>query len=119
MVETTTLNLSNACVEALQTDNHDRLDLLDEELKNHQGVVRLLSAYHDGAHTWYEYQSSDVDTDGNGSFEVNYTVERYSGCKDVNLDEEHHMVISISVNLVTAEATITSEEKRQPEPDAY
>jgi hypothetical protein len=111
--------LSNACVEAVANAGYGRENLLEHEFRDNSKIQSLLSNYHSGAHVSYFVRSVDVDKSGVGYLSVNYTVHRYSACKDKDLDEDHDMDFEVNVNMVTTEATLSGEDIAEREPDTY
>ncbi|GAA3969154.1 hypothetical protein [Mucilaginibacter dorajii] len=116
-----TITLSSACVEAIRDGDVNMLDILYEELDGHIAIEKMLAQYHSGASISFKIDegSLDIDTDGFGEFSVEYIKHVYSGCKDVDMDEEHEMLIEIVLNMLSAQATLSGEDILEREPDTY
>jgi hypothetical protein len=119
MQETRTLNLFRDTLDAIQTDNDDRLDLLQDELENNDDLESMLGSYHDSGQVTYTVDDLEVDEDGCGYLEVGYTAHKYSGCRDMDLDEEGEMRILINIDFSTGRMTVIGEKWPDRDPDEY
>jgi hypothetical protein len=119
MKETRVIWLSQDVLDTIASDAEDRLENLEKELESDSDIESMLGCYHESGEVEYEITNLEVDQDGCGNMEVSYTAYKYSGCKDINLDEEGDMVISIVIDMETGDTKLEGEDVPTRDPDEY
>lgn len=119
MQEIRTITVLSDCLEAIKSEEFDRLELLQEELEDNNDIKSLIGSYHDSGQVTYNVNDLRVDVNGQGFIDVNYIAHKYSGCRDVDLDEDGDMTIDIDMDVETGRTTLTGENWPEREPDEY
>jgi len=127
MQESVNIDLSEETLNLLNNNNNDSntIDSLYEELTNiHKDkICSLLTGYCEERGVVYNFkiekETLNIDNLGKGSFSVNYDINIYSGCKDMNHDKEAQMEIEIIINLTNGSADLIGEDKPERDPDEY
>jgi hypothetical protein len=119
MQEIRRITLDQDILDAIASDDDERLTELEDELSYSDDFESMLGCYHDSGQVTYEITNIEVDEDGQGTLEVSYTAHKYSGCKDIDLDEEDDMIVDISIDMTTGEMTLTGADIPDRDPDTY
>ena len=61
----------------------------------------------------------EMDSMTSGCLYVDYDLDYYLGCRDINHTDDEQMTISISINEITGTITLTGEDIPVREPDEY
>lgn len=98
----------------------DNPSKLVEEVISENDILSLLHKYDYWDNTRGEIYSTlideiEVDNEGNGYMNIQYDVDYYFGCADVNRSDEAHMTIDIELKGQILVLTGENEEIREPD----
>jgi hypothetical protein len=124
MTQKTNIELSNRFIEAIGNSPGDIKELLIAELKQNESEIEtMLSGYYyedRGQVYGVNIDEDTIELDNSiGSFNVDFSINYYMGCKDLNYDDDDEMLIEFKVNLSSKNLELTGENKPEREPDEF
>ena len=127
MIPTASIPLQQQTIDAIKNDGEEKLELFLEDLdRSKNELIELLREYQNEkdqrgqVYTFDPIDDVEIEADGKGGFWVDFPVNIYSGCRDVNGDIEEQKYISITIDFENNSAELTGEATNPVrEPDEY
>lgn len=106
--ETVNIELSPSLISLWKENDETKYSVLQNELENSHELVAFLCRYQKDRWTVDIIDHIEVINNPN-ELHISYTINYYSGCKDLDKDDDEDIVVKYNINLVTEEIEIIGE----------
>lgn len=106
--ETVNIELSNNLISLWNEDDESKYSELIKELEHSDDLITFLCRYQ--KERWVADSIDHIETTQNiNELLISYTINFYSGCKDLDKDDNDYLVAKYKINLESSEIEIIGE----------
>lgn len=108
MNEEANIELSNNVISLWEENDKSKYTELIKELEGSDDLVTFLCRYQKDRWTAESIDYIEI-TENPDQLHISYTINFFSGCKDLDKEDEDHIVLNYKINLESCEIEITGE----------
>lgn len=116
MAPSVVIDIRNETIKAIQQDDGQKVDLLIADIEHaNDTVISLLKNYaiekdhHGQVYTYNPIKTLHINEDGHGGLTLFFPINVFNGCRDINIDFNEKVHVTIDINFERKKAILTGE----------